>query len=120
MGHFFTPNWNLNYGSKEGLIGVSRFNIETVSVMESEPIKPNSLYPNPTDDLITIRINAVVDGPIQYEITSTIGQSVQVGSTNVVGGRCTLIPEQHISSGTYFVRLLRSGKHVFSSPIIVK
>jgi hypothetical protein len=119
-GHSFSNDWTLNYGCKSSMVGVSRFNLTTVSVQSSTPDVPPTLYPNPTDGTITVRLPGVADGPLRYELVQTTGQMVSSGFTTLVTGVCIITPTPALAQGSYALRLLRGTGMVFSSPLVVR
>jgi hypothetical protein len=120
MGQHFSSDWTLNYGCNSGRIGVSRFNLTTVSVQSSTPDVPSTLYPNPTDGTITVRLSGVADGPLRYEIVQTTGQVASSGFTALVQGECRITPMPPLASGSYLLRLMRRTQVLFSSPLVVR
>ena len=76
----------------------------STSVTDLKDLGANiSLYPNPTEDMITIDIQELVDTPIQFEILDQIGRTIQSGSfsSSMEYG----VNIQDLRPGHYFVKL---------------
>ncbi|MBI2793643.1 MAG: hypothetical protein HYX66_03205 [Ignavibacteria bacterium] len=119
MGANFSSDFRYNFNGIGGRIAVSRFNLETVSVEESEPESSSTIFPNPTDGTVTIHTVAP-DGPVRFEITLTTGQVMSTGSTSIINNTCSVNPTPKLAVGSYFLRLTRSQQLLFSSPLVVR
>lgn len=76
---------------------------------------PITLYPNPTEDDITIQVNNPAANELKIEILNELGQAVQ--STNIIG--TTTIPTNKLADGMYFIRITGQDG-VISTQRIVK
>ena len=118
MGQYFSKDWTLNYGFRHSMIGISRFNLETVGVQEELP-PSSALYPNPGDGTITAVV-AASDGPVVFTISDVSGREASTGTAAVTNGRCHLHATPPLPAGTYVLRLSRAGQLLFSSPLVVR
>ena len=90
-----TPGVNTHY-TLVGADGLGCRNTASIAVLVSEctglnqliAVSPVSVYPNPANDVFTLKINDdnMQDGAAHIEITNAIGQTVYSGNTEVSNG----------------------------------
>ncbi|NQT76820.1 MAG: T9SS type A sorting domain-containing protein [Bacteroidetes bacterium] len=71
------------------------------------------IYPNPARDRVTVRIEVAKTSVYHIEIYNLIGTRVQQSSPGILteGTHSLNIDLNNLPGGTYFIRLLKDGKH---------
>jgi hypothetical protein len=104
-GHFF----NLPFGNRslalleEGLV---------------EAIEEVQLFPNPAQDMLTIRINAPTDGTIELFVIDQLGRTVMTRVNLENNGDLTTLDVRALSPGVYSLHVL-VGDQRSSTPFVV-
>lgn len=105
----------LKEGARFGSSELTNFKIESNLNTSDLSAKEISIYPNPTNDFVTISV-PVSYGDYMYEIYSTIGQKVKMGKANG-DERLNL---KSLGKGTFVVKIKTEKGKSISKKIIIK
>lgn len=83
-------------------------------IILEEIINDVSIYPNPFDNEITIRVNAVKDQTISIQLYSLTGQIVLDKKQNVVSGENVVIIQPRVVPGTYLLQIEINGEKIIN------
>lgn len=104
-----------------GGYGVSEItNISTTSTLSANDYFINNklgLYPNPTSDIINIKLAVANDLPDSYKIYNMLGQLVKAKEINNISQ--LKIDATSLSNGMYFIKVIKEGASI-SIPFIKK
>ena len=76
-----------------------------------------TIYPNPFDNEITIKVNAVKDQIVSIQLYSLTGQIVLNKKQNVVSGENVLKIQPRVASGTYLLQIEINGEKIINKVI---
>ncbi|PKH66898.1 laminin G [Flavobacterium sp. ALD4] len=80
-----------------------------------EEIKDNvTIYPNPFDNEITIKVNAVEDQIVSIQLYSLTGQILLDKKQNVVSGENVLKIQPRVASGAYLLQIEINGEKIIN------
>jgi len=107
-------------GNTLGAGFTARAALTTSSIQEADAkVLDVNVFPNPTSDLVNIRINYATIKEVLVSITDIEGKEVYCGSyagvSNIIG-----INTMHYAPGTYFLALKNNLNHVLGSYKIIK
>ena len=71
-----------------------------------------TIYPNPFDNEITIKVNAVKDQIVSIQLYSVTGQIVLDKKQNVVSGENVLKIQPRVATGTYLLQIEINGEKI--------
>lgn len=92
-----------------------------LSVTINEPNIDLSVYPNPTQDKITVRVDATTDQTLYYGVYDMVGKRIALPeeTIHVSGQSETSIDFSHLAKATYLLQITNNkGKQVASLRII--
>jgi hypothetical protein len=113
----------IDYQRSSGTGGVATqgvqqpFEIFTVGISEAAASLNVLLFPNPAADYLILQIGTVNVEDFNYELIDVLGKSIQAGR---ITGPSTTIPVSGLSSGQYFIRLLKENEVLQSFQVIKK
>lgn len=101
---------------------VSKYPIGFVSVDEINTFSSIQLYPNPTNNVATLLIEAEKAADVNVNLLNSLGQQVLqiTNSKTIVGKNQFLIDTSKIPSGIYFVTINIDGKMTSSRKLVVE
>ena len=101
---------------------VSKYPIAFVSVDEINTFSSIQLYPNPTNNVATLLIEAEKAADVNVNLLNSLGQQVLqiTNSKTIVGKNQFLIDTSKIPSGIYFVTINVDGKMTSSRKLVVE
>lgn len=102
-----------NYGSSEATI-ISRVTLSTKEYFSDNRV---SLYPNPTKDILNIKLANGNDLPDAYKVYNLLGQLVNEKQVNHISE--LKIDVSSLSNGMYFIKVIKEGASM-SIPFIKK
>ena len=78
-----------------------------VSVKVNEPTINLSVYPNPTQDKITVKVDAVTDQTLYYSVYDMLGKRIVLPeeTLHVSGQSETVIDFSHLPKASYFLQI---------------
>jgi|GEM_PF-3528766 len=80
-------------------------------VVENSDKLELDLYPNPTNGLSTLEINAIKPTDIYIDITNEIGQIISTQKDRLISGTNSIrLNTEQLSSGIYFIKVREKGK----------
>ncbi len=107
---------NTGIFSENGQSQVIGFKAEATSINEAR-LSAISLYPNPSNGLITLSIPAL-DSSINIEVTNTSGQVVLIEKSEVSSASIRQLDLTGSNPGVYFVRITAGGQTVVKKVVI--
>jgi hypothetical protein len=84
----------------------------TKPIIIGEIINDVTIYPNPFDNEITIKVNAVKDQIVSIQLYSLTGQIVLDKKQNVVSGENVLKIQPRVASGAYLLQIEINGEKI--------
>lgn len=100
-GFYYCIAKNCNCDYKSNSISFSSTNISDTSVE-----KDIEIYPNPTNDILSVRLGDLVSGDISIEVLDLLGRVLQVHQININrANQSFVIDISKLPSGVYFLRL---------------
>ena len=76
-----------------------------------------TIYPNPFDNEITIKVNVVKDQIVSIQLYSLTGQIVLDKKQNVVSGENVLKIQPRVPSGAYLLQIEINGEKIIKKVI---
>lgn len=92
-----------------------------VSVEVNDPVVDLSVYPNPTQDKITVKVDAATDQTLYYSVYDMLGKRIALPEEklHVSGQSETVIDFSHLPKASYFLQINdEKGRQVASLRIV--
>lgn len=104
-------NWKVNVLLKGYEVFLCKFDMNLLANEPNQSFISFKIYPNPSQDNLTISINSSIQQTARLEIVDVTGKVIHQENTNLMqGGNSKTIKINHLSSGTYIVRALNFSK----------
>lgn len=99
-------NFGANYG--EGISKIAKTGTNVLSVNKLNNVGEITLYPNPINDILNIKMSLVNGSKVAFNITNVLGQ--QVGNVQTMnfnaGENTTSINTSNLTNGIYFLNIV--------------
>lgn len=108
-----------NYSTSDGMVskGVQQpLEVYTLGI-EDEFEASFTMYPNPVEDRLHIQLLSASHQQLNYSLYSMTGRLLKKGELE---SDLTVVPLNHLSTGTYLLQLSSQNQQVFTKKIIKK
>jgi hypothetical protein len=77
-----------------------------------------SVYPNPVTDMLTLKVNALIDSDFQWTLVDAKGKIIMSGSESLLSGQNFItIETKHLASGMYMLQSSINGEMIHTKII---
>ncbi|GAB3503275.1 T9SS type A sorting domain-containing protein [Emticicia fontis] len=104
-------NWKVNVSLKGYEVFLCKFDMTLLANEPNQSFTSFNIYPNPSQENLTISINSLLQQTTKLEIIDARGKVLHQENTNLQQGEnIKTIKIGHLSSGTYIIRTLNQAR----------
>jgi hypothetical protein len=92
-----------------------------ISIEKNKKSHAFKIFPNPTNDFISLQFDSDTEGVVQFSFTNVIGQKVLTSSQQIsLGENLIRIDMSQLSRGVYFLEMISNNTFSTLTKIIKK
>ena len=89
----------------------------TANLTPDNSVQSATLYPNPTNNIVTVHYNAISTSELKVEVISVTGQ-IMITTTPAVNTQDVQLDVSNLASGLYFVRTITNNGNVITNKLV--
>ena len=89
----------------------------TANLTPDNSVQSATLYPNPTNNIVTVHYNAISTSELKVEVISVTGQ-IMITTTPAVNTQDVQLDVSNLASGLYFIRTITNNGNVITNKLV--